>query len=54
MGGAVVVIGYYESLIDGTISIVDDDGHIYSREEYADLLEERAVDRARDMLGPAT
>lgn len=36
------MIGYYESLVDGTVSIVGDDGHIYAREEYADLLEDAA------------
>ncbi|WP_454199616.1 hypothetical protein [Nocardia sp. Marseille-Q1738] len=36
------MIGYYESLVDGKISIVGDDGHIYSREEYADLLTDAA------------
>ncbi|MEV6323092.1 hypothetical protein AB0M45_18120 [Nocardia sp. NPDC051787] len=43
------MIGYYESLIDGKISIVGDDGHIYTREEYADMLE----DAVRDAHGPS-
>ncbi|MGW4717682.1 hypothetical protein [Nocardia sp. NPDC004260] len=44
------MIGYRESFIDGTVYIVGDDGYSYTAEEYADLLEEQATDRAHELL----
>ncbi|WP_159840232.1 hypothetical protein [Nocardia sp. CY41] len=44
------MIGYLESSIDGTVYIVGDDGYSYTAEEYADLLEDRAIDHAHELL----
>jgi hypothetical protein len=47
------MICWSESLLDGSMSIVGEDGHFYTAEEHADLLEEQAVERAHELLGGA-
>ncbi|MGO4616829.1 hypothetical protein AB4305_19870 [Nocardia sp. 2YAB30] len=43
-------IGYRESSIDGSLYVVGADGQSYTPEEYADHLEEQAIERAHTIL----